>query len=206
MAWDSVSEQTPHRSSSTHSLQCQVNRHSTRAGSDHDTSDRPQLSSAVAELTHSCMQWYPHWQPSRRYSRVRDVHAALNDLLTEVAAGSELLYDGLPASSLDGQPLAAMNAAHLAHPAIPAAQELLRGLCTTAGLCLEHVGCMLHKRVEVVREQAAVVQAATVRSRGFWCMMLGRLPEGCRLLLSPSCRWRRHAHCRHQGRHGSRGP
>jgi hypothetical protein len=39
--------------------------------------------------------------------RLRDVRAALERLRTEVAVGCELLYDGLPASSLDGQPLAA---------------------------------------------------------------------------------------------------
>ena len=60
--------------------------------------------------------------------RVQEVRKTLDDLLTEVAAGSELLYDGLPASSLDGQPLAITIEAHLARPAIPAATELLRGL------------------------------------------------------------------------------
>ena len=49
--------------------------------------------------------------------RVRDVRAALDNLLTEVAAGSELLYDGLLALSLDGQPLAIAIKAHLACPA-----------------------------------------------------------------------------------------
>ena len=37
--------------------------------------------------------------------RVLEVRKTLDDLLTEVAAGSELLYDGLLASSLDGQPV-----------------------------------------------------------------------------------------------------
>ena len=100
--------------------------------------------------------------------RVRDVRAALDDLPTEVAAGSALLYDGLPASSLDGQPLAVAIGAHLTRPAIPAAKELLRGLCPTAGHCLERAGCALRKHVEVLREQAAAVQAAVVRSQGFW--------------------------------------
>ena len=47
---------------------------------------------------------------------VQAVRKTLDDLLTEVAAGSELLYDGPPASSLDGQPLAIAIKAHLARP------------------------------------------------------------------------------------------
>ena len=35
--------------------------------------------------------------------RMQDVRKALGSLLTEVEVGSELLYDELPASSLDGQ-------------------------------------------------------------------------------------------------------
>ena len=61
---------------------------------------------------------------------------ALDRLHTEVTVGSELLYDGLPAAPLDGQPLAAAITAHLACPAIPAAEELLAGLCAAVGLCL----------------------------------------------------------------------
>ena len=101
---------------------------------------------------------------------------------------------------LDGQPLAIAIEAHLARPAIPAATELLRGLCAAAGLCLERAGCALRKQVKALREQAAAVQAAMERSQSFWRTMLGRLPEGCRRPLSSSCRWRRRAHCRHQGR------
>ena len=103
--------------------------------------------------------------------------AALDNLLTEVAAGSELLYDGLLASSLDGQPLAIAIEAHLVCQAIPAAKQLLRGLCTAAGLCLERAGCALRKQVEALRGQAAAVQAVVVRSHGFWCTMLDGLPD-----------------------------
>ena len=55
--------------------------------------------------------------------RMRDVHKALGNLLTEVAVGPELLYVRLPASSLDGQPLATAIVAHLARPAIPTMRE-----------------------------------------------------------------------------------
>ena len=124
--------------------------------------------------------------------RMRDVHTALDVVLAKVAVGSELLYDGLSALSLDGQPLATVIVADLAHPAIPAARELLRGLCTAAGLCLERAGCTLRKQVEALRGQAAAVQAAVVRSQGFGCAMLSRLPEGCHRPLFSSCRWQRH--------------
>ena len=76
-----------------------------------------------------------------------------DDLLTEVAAGTKLLYDGPPASSLDGQPLTIAIKAHLERPAIPAATELLRGLCAAAGLCLERVGCTPRERVAALKEQ-----------------------------------------------------
>ena len=134
-----------------------------------------------------CMQ-YRRRRDGLDPGRRQDVCKALGDLLTEVAAGSELLYNGLLASSLDGQPLATAIEAHLARPAIPAAKELLRGLRIAAGLCLEHAGCALRKQVEALRGQAAAVQAAVVRSQGFWRAMLDGLPEGCRRPLSLSCR------------------
>ena len=68
--------------------------------------------------------------------RLRDVRAALDSLLANVVVGSELLYDGLPASSLDGQPLATDIVAHFARLAIPSARELRRGLRTASGLCI----------------------------------------------------------------------
>ena len=119
--------------------------------------------------------------------RMRDVRAVLDNLLTEVAAGSELLHDGLPASSLDGQPSAIAIEAHLARPAIPAAAELLSVVCAPPQVSAWSA-----------RGQAAVVQAGRWWC-GFWRMMLGGLPEGCRRPLSSSCRWRRCDHCRHQG-------
>ena len=131
--------------------------------------------------------------------RAQAVSKTPDDLLTEVAAGSGLLYDGPPASSLDGQPLAIAIKAHLACPAIPAATELLRGLCTAAGLCLECAGCILHERVAALKEQAVAVQAAVERSQRFWRAMLDRLPEGCPLPLSLRFRWRRRVHCGHRG-------
>ena len=39
---------------------------------------------------------------------------------------------------------------------------------------------------------------AVEHSQSFWRAMLARLPEGCRAPLSPACRWRQRAHCRHQ--------
>ena len=53
------------------------------------------------------------------------VSKSLDGLLAEVAVGSELLYNGLPASFLDGQLLTIVVKAHLVHPAIPATAELL---------------------------------------------------------------------------------
>ena len=46
-------------------------------------------------------------------------------------------YDGLPASSLDGQPLALTIGVHLDHPAIPSPQTLLDNFCAAVGLCME---------------------------------------------------------------------
>lgn len=140
------------------------------------------------------------WRDGLDPERVLEAHKQLDDLFAKVAAGSELLYDGLPASSLDGQPLAVAIEAHLARPAIPAAAELLRGLCTAVGLCLERAGCTLHQQIAALQEQAATLQAEVERSQRFWRAMLSELPDGCRRPLSSSCRWRRRAHCRHQGR------
>ena len=136
---------------------------------------------------------------SERESAVRQ---ELDALLSAVTAGSELLYDGLPASSLDGQPLAVAIEAHLRHPAIPMAEELLRGLCTAAGLCLVWVECTPRAKIADLREHAAEVQAAVERSQCYWRAMLEEVPEGCRRPLPSSCRWRRRARCRHHsGRH-----
>ena len=133
--------------------------------------------------------WYRRQRDGLDPGRLRDVRTALSGLLAEVSVGSKLLYDGLPASSLDGQLLDTAIVAHLARPTIPAVRELLHGLCTAAGLCLERAGCTLCKQVEALRGQAAAVQAAAVRSQGFWRVMLGRLPEGCCRPLSSSCCW-----------------
>ena len=67
--------------------------------------------------------------------RARDVSRRLDVLLAGVTADSELLYDGLSASSLDGQPLALAIETHLGQPAIPPPQALLRSLCAAAGTC-----------------------------------------------------------------------
>ena len=96
------------------------------------------------------------------------MHKTLDDLPTEVAAGPELLYDGLPASSLDGQLLAVAIEAHLRHHAIPPAAELLGGLCAAAGLCLERAECTLREQIAALREQAAAVQEAVERPQRFW--------------------------------------
>lgn len=130
--------------------------------------------------------------------RTRDV-GRLDVLLAEVATGSELLYDGLSASSLDGQPLALAIGAHLACPAIPETAELFHGLFAAAGPDLERVGHTLHQLIEPLQKQAAAKQTAVERSRHFWRTMLDGLPEGCRQPLSSSCCWRRRAYCRHQG-------
>ena len=110
-------------------------------------------------------------------------------LLAGVTEGSEKLYDGLPASSLDGQALAVTITDHLARPAIPSAPTLLRGLCAAAGLCLDRAAGTLRDNI-----------AAVERSRSFWRAMLDGLPGGCRAPLSSTCHWRRRAHCKHQGR------
>ena len=130
--------------------------------------------------------------------RVQDVGEQLDALLAEVAAGSELLYDGLPASSLDRQPLALAIGAHLARPAIPTAVKLLGGLCTTVGLCMGRAGRTLRQLTEALQKQAAMTQTAVERSQCFWCAMLDELPDRCRQPLSLSCCWWRRAHCRHQ--------
>ena len=125
---------------------------------------------------------------------------SLDILLTGVGEGSEKLYDGVSASSLDGQALAVAIEAHLGRPAIPPASELLRGLCAAAGLCLKRAKCMLRAKVADLHKQAAVIQEAVERSQSFWRMMLDGLPAGCRRPFSPTCRWRRRARCKHQGR------
>ena len=94
---------------------------------------------------------YQRQRNSSDPGRMRDVRAALASLLAEVSVGSELLYDGLPALSLDEQPLATATVAHLARPAIPVARELLRSLCAAASLCLECVGSTLRQQVEALR-------------------------------------------------------
>ena len=68
--------------------------------------------------------------------RGKAVRLELDAMFSAVMAGSELMYDGLPASSLNGQPLAVAVESHLRRPAISAAEELLSGLCAAAGLCL----------------------------------------------------------------------
>ena len=70
------------------------------------------------------------------------------------------------------------NKTHLAPPVIPAARELLRSLCTAAGLCLERAGCALHKQVEVLRGQAAAVTPASIRAEGY--VMLLHPPVICK--------------------------
>ena len=85
---------------------------------------------------------------------------ALDRLHTEVTVGSELLYDGLPAAPLDGQPLAAAITAHLACPAIPAAEELLAGLCAAVGLCLVCAELVSHGPIGALWTQAPAVQSA----------------------------------------------
>ena len=130
---------------------------------------------------------------------MQDMSKCLDDLLARVAVGSELLYDGLPALSLDGQPLTVAVKAHLAHPAIPAAAELLRGLCTAMGLCLECAECTLCAHVTALREQSLVVQEVMEWSQHFWCAMVAGLPEGCHLPLSLRFQWQHCVHCAHQG-------
>ena len=128
-----------------------------------------------------------------------EVRKTLDDLFTGMAAGSKLLYDGLSASSLHGQPLAVAIEAHLGRPAIPPAAGLLHGLSAAAGFCLERAECTLRAQVAALQERAAAVQEAVERSQRFWRTRLDGLPARCHQPLSPSCRWRRCAHCRHQG-------
>ena len=122
--------------------------------------------------------------------------ASLNVLFGSVTKGSGKLYDGLPALSLDGQVLAAAITAHLARLAIPAPRALRRGLCAAAGLCMKRAAGVLCTKTEGLRTQAGAIGAAVEQSS--WCVMRNGLPEGCRAPLSPTCRWRRRAHCRHQ--------
>ena len=107
--------------------------------------------------------------------------------------GSELPYDGLPAMSLDGQPLAqaAATATHLACPAIPRVEGLPAELCVAAGLCLA--------RAELEAGGHAYRRLADT-GRFFWRIMPDALPASCRLPLSMTCRWRRRIHCKHRGR------
>ena len=77
-----------------------------------------------------------------------------------VATGSELLYDGLSASFLDGPPLALAIGAHLPRPAIPETAKLLHGLCAAAGLELECAGHTLRQLIGPLQKQAAAIQTA----------------------------------------------
>ena len=132
--------------------------------------------------------------------RTREVSKSLDILLAGVTEGSGKLYDGLPASSLDGQVPAVAITAHLARPAIPLAPALLRGLCAAAGLCLDRATGALRENNTGLQRQAAAIGEAVERSRSFWRAMLDGLPEGCHAPLSSTCRWQRRAHCKHQGR------
>ena len=75
--------------------------------------------------------------------RLRAVCVAVDRLCAEVMAGSELLYDGIPAVSLDGQLLAAAIAVHLACPSISevggAPRWSLRGCGPLLGARWAHV-------------------------------------------------------------------
>ena len=51
--------------------------------------------------------------------RAREVNESLDSLPAGVAEGSEKLYNGLPALSLDGQALAVAITTHLGRPVIP---------------------------------------------------------------------------------------
>ena len=130
--------------------------------------------------------------------RARDVGKRLDVLLAGVTTGSELLYDGLSASSLDGQPLALAIGVHLDRPAIPSPQTLLYDFCAAAGLCMERATSGLRSKIANLRAQAEAIGAAVERSQNFWRTMRDGLPEGCHVPLAPTCRWRRRAHCRHQ--------
>ena len=97
------------------------------------------------------------------------------------------------------QPYHRLRPLDFAHPAIPAAEELLAGLCTAAGLCLAHAELELSGQIGVLQMQAAVVQSAVARSRAFWRGMLNDLPAACRLPLSMMCRWRCRIHASTKG-------
>ena len=122
-----------------------------------------------------------------------------NVLFDSITKGSKKLYDGLPALSLDGQALAAAIIAHLARPAIPSPRALLRGLCAAAGRCMERATGTLCATLDGLLPQAEAIGMVVERSQSFWRLMLDGLPEGCRAPLSPTRRWCRRAHCRHQG-------
>ena len=62
---------------------------------------------------------------------------SLDVLFDGVVKGSEELYDGLPALSLDGQVVATAITAHLAQLVLPPLWVVLCRLCATAGLCME---------------------------------------------------------------------
>ena len=131
--------------------------------------------------------------------RVRDVRTHLAALLDGVTVGSERLYDGLPARSLDGQALAIAIAAHLGRPAMPPPAELLHGLCEAAGLCVEQATESLCSVLVDLCLQADAIGTAMERSQAYWRAKLDGLPEGCHAPLSPTRRWRRRTQCRHQG-------
>ena len=76
------------------------------------------------------------------------------------------------------------------------ASACLQG-CSAA--CMERAMGALRAKAEDLRPWAEAIGAAVERSQNFWRAMLDGLPEGCRAPLSPTCRWRRRAHCRHQG-------
>ena len=114
--------------------------------------------------------------------------AGADVLLAVVTTGSELLYDGLSASSLDGQPLALAIGTHLARTAIPSPQTLLCGLCAAAGLCIERATGALRTKIEGLRTQAEAIGSAVERSQSFWRAMRDSQPEGCCAPLSPICR------------------
>ena len=91
---------------------------------------------------------YRRQRPSLDSERTRKEAASLNALLALVTEGSEKLYDGLSAWSLDGQALAVAITAHLARPAIPSARTLFRGLCAAAGLCLDRAMDALRTKIK----------------------------------------------------------
>ena len=130
--------------------------------------------------------------------RTKDVTASLDVLFDGVTKGSEELYDGLPALSLDGQALATAITTHLARPTLPPPRALLRGLCTAAGLCMERATNALSAVFDKLLPRAEAIGTAMERSQSYWRTKLDELPEGCHAPLSSTRRWRRRAHCRHQ--------